>query len=162
MNNYDYLPEIHRPGGLRPRHDDFIPGFRWILRWWLARPLADVPYLLYGNQQYWIRNEYPYQEIIDISWDNIKFKWEYAPKPIPRPGEWQLSIVPAKIMGLRFCLPYFAITTKSGRHFRIGLGRLSDDFDDVEKKTRWYCELFPLAYKKFRGKKTYYGGELRQ
>lgn len=148
--NYEYLPPIHRPGGARSKHDDYPPGLRWIPRWWDSKPLDDLPYMLAGNQRYWVRFCWPYEEARDIDFERLDgYCW--SPKPIPRPGEWHLMMVPTAILGFPWPFPIFAITLRGGWHFRIGLARFSDDYSDEEKKPYWYSQLFSIAIKKFNG-----------
>jgi hypothetical protein len=85
-------------------HDDYYLFFarqvpRRITSWGFVEP----PVLLLGNQRQWFRTE----------------TGNVGPQPIPRPGNWQLSMVQIHA-GYPFFLPYFALTTGSGWHFRIG------------------------------------------
>jgi hypothetical protein len=43
-----------------------------------------------------------------------------GPKPIPKPGEWQFSVVQVRAEIPIWFLPYFAYTTRQGSHFSIG------------------------------------------
>ncbi len=49
-----------------------------------------------------------------------------GPKPVPKAGEYQLSVIQVK-KNLPLFLPYFAITFKNNLHFRIGCR-----WDDVD------------------------------
>jgi hypothetical protein len=105
----DCLPDSF---GARP-HDDYTIG-RWKL------PLISrIPW----NLTAWCFVEPP----IYIA-GNQKSFYEHnghrGLKPIPAPGEWQLSLVRVR-EGLPFFLPYFAFTMHSGNHFRAGC-RLDD------------------------------------
>ena len=142
MNEYDYLPPIHRPMGSRPTHDDYFPGLKWIPRWWDAKPLAGNPWIIYGNQNYWVKDSYPYKEY------RGPWKAGFVPKPIPPAGQWALTKIPTIIFGMTWILPSVAITTKNGWHFRIGLARFSDDYSDQEKRLYWYSQLFSIAIRK--------------
>ena len=143
-NNFNYLPPSHRPDGSRPRHDDFrVWPFTLIPRWWLARPLGGLPFMIFGKCQWAALGP------LILSWER------YIPKPIGNyAGDYQFTIIPTLFFGrLTLPLPYFAITLKlfGGLwHFRIGLGRFSDDVTD--QGVFWYCELFPIAIKKLEEK----------
>ncbi len=52
---------------------------------------------------------------------------ELAPKPIPKPGEWQFSVVQMR-PSLPFYWPYWAWTSGTGMHYRAGVR-----WDDVDK-----------------------------
>ncbi len=85
-------------------HEDFFfPSIRWIPRAATAFCFAEPPIKLLGNQNYW---------------EDAK-NGELGPKPIPPPGQWQLTVVQVK-KGWPLYIPYFALTTKKGTHFRIG------------------------------------------
>ena len=143
--DYDFLPPIHRPGGARARHDDYPVGLRWVPRTWTSFPLGAIPHLRYGNQRYW------HNPLAGTDWwgDNLDSS-QWGPKPIPRPGEWCLMIVPTLVFGITWRLPCFSITTKNGWHFRIGLARFSDDYSDEEKRLYWYSELKTLAVRRLK------------
>lgn len=116
------LPPIHQPDGERPSHDDYVPGLEWIPRTWTSFSIETPPRLLFGNQRYW-GNFYNGQRLSDSPIPSPV----WGPKPIPRPGEWQFSLVPISISNWGIIvLPYFAFKTKSGLHFRMG-ARWSDD-----------------------------------
>ena len=92
-------------------HKDFYFSWtRWIPRSATSWCMDKAPVQLLGNQQAkaMARNGAP------------------GPKPIPGPGEWQFSAVQLKD-GWPLYLPYFAFTTKSGTHVRIGCR-----WDDVD------------------------------
>ena len=90
------LPE-HIAKGL---HTDYLWPFSLIPRRWTSFCWRQPPQKLLGNQEL-------------TRFDKFD---EEAPKPIPKPGQWQIS------------WPlYFAFTTKSGWSFRIGAR-----WDDVD------------------------------
>lgn len=93
------------PDKLKERlHDDYyLPDTTWIPFYATSWCLVEPPILLIGNQK---------------SKSQLKNGQE-GPKPIPMPGEWQISIVQIK-KKLPLILPYAAFTTKSNLHFRIG------------------------------------------
>ena len=134
-----FLPPIHRPDGERPKHDDFWPGFRWIPRNWTSFRLRQAPNQILGNQSYW-QNFYTGEVVKDIPY---KADYQLGPKPIPRRGEWQLSLVPVEFGAWTLKLPYFAFKSRSGWHFRVG-ARWSDDHPHN------YVTFPSLAIKKFK------------
>lgn len=86
--------------------DDYLLFGSLIKRRWVAFRLAGLPIMVAGNQS--------------------NFSDDGSPKPIPMPGEWQLSFVRV-IKDGPFFLPYYAITSKKALHFRIAMRR--DDLD---------------------------------
>jgi len=122
MGHYDWLPPIHRPGGARALHDDYPWPLCYIPRTWTSFKMFGPPQLKAGNQQYW-RHWADGRETQDYK----PFGSWWGPKPIPRPGEWQISVVTISIFWVvKITLPYFAIKTRKGWHVRIG-ARWSDD-----------------------------------
>ena len=93
-------------------HDDYyLTWTRWIPRSATSWCIKAPPIQLLGNQE----------------GEALAADGTIGPKPIPRPGEWQLSIVQIK-KGWPFFLPYFAWTTEQGTHFRLGAR-----WDDVDQ-----------------------------
>ncbi|MBI4160745.1 MAG: hypothetical protein HY506_02445 [Candidatus Yanofskybacteria bacterium] len=85
-------------------HQDYYFEFlRWIPFAWTSWCFEEPPILIAGNQNYW-------EKLPGGS---------AGPKPLPRPGEWQLSIIQIK-RGWPLFFPYFSFTTQDGLHFRIG------------------------------------------
>lgn len=147
---YGYLPIDHQPGGKRERHDDWLPGLRWIKRIWTTAPCIKPPRMLCGNQEYWIDsssgNEAQHCNS-GIYW--LKFKNDrgedeflrgeenkkifqnppWGPAPIPRPGEWQLSLVYAG----KIPLPYFCIRFQNKWVVMLGLARWTNPTLDQKK-----------------------------
>ncbi len=75
-------------------HSDYsFPGTQKIPRYATSWCLVEPPLMLLGNQKNSL--------------------------PLPEKGSWQFSIVIIK-KNWPFVLPYFALTTKTGLHFRIG------------------------------------------
>ena len=97
------------PAHLRNRtHDDYshlFKPFRWVPRSWTSWCFVEPPLLLLGNQKGTLA---------------ARNRSTRGPKPIPRPGEWQLSVVQLRERLPVFFLPYFAFTTKKGTHFSVG------------------------------------------
>ncbi len=84
------------------KHWDWPKPLQWVPRSWTSFCFGGrVPKLLAGNQTRTRMNA------IGV----------HAPAPIGEPGSWQISWP-----------PYIALTTRSGRHFRLGLRW--DDVDD--------------------------------
>ena len=94
----------------KSHNDYYLPGTRWIPRSVTSWCMEEPPIQLLGNQKRQAHAQ-----------DGTT-----GPKPIPEAGEWQVSAVQMK-KGWPLFLPYVAITTKSGRHFRIGCR-----WDDVD------------------------------
>ena len=130
------LPPIHQPDGARPTHDDYIPGLRWIPRGWTSFKSPLPPRQVAGNQKYW---GLPHS---GGSWTDVQFPdGLYGPKPIPRPGEWQVSLVTLPDSFPRWIkLPYFSYTSRGGHHVRLG-ARWTDTDD--------YITFPSIAYKKY-------------
>jgi len=155
-----HLPEIHRRWNARWWHDDLL---LWkylriaIPRWWDALEMVHGPRMITGNQNYlnyndidlWSESFWDTSRHIVSQGDSLMIipkrknnMWPvYCPKPIPPPGQWQLSLCYPKFFDFEMVLPYFAITTKSGWHIRFGC-RWSDD-----SSGRYYI-LLSLALRK--------------
>lgn len=103
----DCLPEHLK----NSKHNDFLPGLRWIPRSWTAFCWGK-PIMVWGNQ--------------------IKRAEGGHPKPIGEPGSWQVSIYPNSPLGWTWAAWYVAFTFPSGRHFRIGAR-----WDDVDNYVEW-------------------------
>lgn len=85
-------------------HTDYrFEFFQSVPRSYTSRCFVSPPILILGNQEHWARDR----------------AGVIGPKPIPRKGEWQLSLVQWR-QGWPVILPYFALTTIGGWHFRIG------------------------------------------
>lgn len=94
-------------------HTDYsIPAFQSVPRGTMYASLVQPPILLAGS------SGYPTEAATN---------GEHGPKPIPGPGQWQLSTIQVK-KGWPFYLFYVAYTTKNGSHFRLGTR-----WDDVDK-----------------------------
>lgn len=89
-------------GALGVHQDYYFSFFRGVPRKITTRCLAGLPILLLGNQDYWRETNQG-----------------FSPKPIPRRGEWQLSVTKWR-KNCPIFLPYFSFTTTGGIHFRIG------------------------------------------
>jgi hypothetical protein len=88
--------------------------------------------------------DYLFFKSIPVSWSSFRFSEPpkllignnllfhkgrdggYGPAPIPQKGGWQIAVIQEKT-GWPIFLPYFAITTGGGWHFRIGCR-----WDDVD------------------------------
>ncbi|MDO8495398.1 MAG: hypothetical protein Q7S32_02625 [bacterium] len=93
------------------KHGDYtMPGTKWIPFSVTAWSIVEPPIMLLGNQT---------QKATSL-------QNQTGPSPIPEPGTWQLSAIQLKKSWPLF-LPYFALTTKSGWHFRI-----SCRWDDID------------------------------
>ena len=107
--NEGLAPKGCLPAYLKERtHVDYSHLFR-LLRWvpwsWTSWCFVEPPILILGNQT---------TKAVARDGSSV------GPKPIPGPGEWQLSLVQVRTE-LPICfLPYFACTTKRGTHFSIG------------------------------------------
>jgi hypothetical protein len=97
------------PGYLRERtRDDYsylFKLFRWVPWTWTSWCFVEPPRMILGNQ----KGRYPTRDHSAT-----------GPKPIPEPGEWQLSVVQVRPEIPLWFLPYFAWTTKKGNHFSAG------------------------------------------
>jgi len=105
-------------------HDDYYFKFMHIIpRKYTFGCFTEPPVMLFGNQNYWslAKNDF------------------VGPRPIPRPGEWQFSVILIEIKNMKLYLPYFAFTTSSGWHARIGC-----KWDDVDG----YFVFFSIAFKR--------------
>jgi hypothetical protein len=93
------------PAWLRGKnHDDYyFYQMRWIPRSATSWCIPQAPILLLGNQR----------------GRAAALDGRIGPKPVPQPGEWQVSVVQLKRDWPLF-LPYVAWTTKDGTHFRFG------------------------------------------
>lgn len=102
----------HLPSHLQEqRHSDYsIPGTHWIPRSATSWHYQTPPILIAGRCSTLTADRYG----------------QTCPKPIPKKGEWYFAIVPIKKELLLF-LPYFAGTTETELHFRIGCR-----WDDVD------------------------------
>jgi len=92
-------------------HCDYYFRVAKYIPWgWTTRCLVQPPIMIAGNSRStgWTANG------------------RLGPKPIPEPGEWQLSVIQVK-EGWPLYLPYFAVTFSGGMHFRIGTR-----WDDVD------------------------------
>lgn len=86
------------------KHTDYtLPGTKWIPFWATSWCFVEPPIMLLGNQKQ----------------RSVAANGQLGSSPIPEPGTWQLSMVQLKKQWV-FTLPYFALTTKTGFHFRIG------------------------------------------
>lgn len=109
-------PPLIGKGALPPhlqnkKHIDYtLPGTKWIPWGWSSWHLVEPPWQYLGNQ---------IQEAKTID-------GQFGPSPIPEAGSWQFSLVQMK-KDWPLLLPYFAFTTKSGWHFRLGCR-----WDDVD------------------------------
>jgi hypothetical protein len=83
-------------------HGDYLPGLRWIPRSATSWCMVQPPKMVMGSQT-----------------NDCVRKGLRGPEAIPARGQWQLSFVQVRER-LPFFLPYFAITTKNGWHWRIG------------------------------------------
>lgn len=90
--------------------DYYLSWTRWIPRSATSWCIDEAPVQLLGNQKE----------------KAVARNGAVGPKPIPGPGEWQMSAVQLK-NGWPLFLPYFAFTTKGGTHLRIGCR-----WDDVD------------------------------
>lgn len=137
-------------------HKIYFWPFNLIPRTWTSWPCLRPPRLIAGNQKYWcsidnasITESRYYRD----GWYRVKFKNylgedEYnsihqdtlenairqkiiGPMPIPRQGEWQFSLTPTGAW--KIPLPYFAITTETGREFRVGFRWTNPVLGDKEK-----------------------------
>ena len=121
------LPPIHDTGGSREVHDDWLLG-SFINRKYTSFCNFKAPVIFFGNQRYWsaFNRElhtkiWQYSELGDLPTQVGEYKLDWGPKPIPRPGEWQFSVVTVDYPRLpTLGLPYLAFTTKYGVSFRIG------------------------------------------
>jgi hypothetical protein len=111
-------PEIHwgdsaLPAHLKGKaHDDYwLPGTRWVPRSATSMRLVEPPVMVLGS------DGHPSAAGLDGA---------RGPKPIPPPGQWQASLVQVKA-GWPLVLPYVALTTSEGLHFRFGAR-----WDDVD------------------------------
>jgi hypothetical protein len=104
-------------------HSDFPFGLRWIPRSWTAFKWG-MPTLVFGHSSFDV-----------VTLDAFSGEVFYHPMPIGFPGDWQISRFPEG----PFFAWYFAFTTRSGGHFRIGAR-----WDDVDN----YVEFPTLAIKR--------------
>jgi hypothetical protein len=107
--NEGLSPKGCLPGYLKDRsRDDYsylFRLFRWVPWTWTSWCFAEPPIMLLGNQ----KGTFPTRDSSAI-----------GPKPIPKPGEWQFSVVQVRAEIPIWFLPYFAYTTQQGSHFSIG------------------------------------------
>ena len=139
--DFSFLPPEHRPLGKRDRHDDYPWPFSRIPRSWTSFETIRPPLMILGNQNYWSHFEGG-QVVSDLDVDYLRkrnpvFFAVYGPKPIPRPGEWQISIVRAEFWGYSIRLPYLAFTTKGGWHFRVGARWTDRTLDSFWNYVTW-------------------------
>jgi len=91
------------PGKLQSQlHEDYPRGLRWISRRATSWCMVQPPTMVMGNQTNYSSAE-----------------GSSGPEAIPNRGQWQLSFVQVK-RGSPLFLPYFAVTTTSGWHWRAG------------------------------------------
>jgi len=108
-------------------HDDYISGLRGVPRSITSACFVEPPVLVLGNEK--------------ASAQTLDGK--VGPHPLPDPGEWELAFVQEK-KHWPIYIPYFAITTKNGWHFRLGCR-----WDHVDH----YFTFVSLAAKKLNPKK---------
>ncbi len=94
----------------KSHNDYYFSWTQWIPRSATSWCIAQAPILLLGNQKGRARAQ----------------DGRIGPKPVPEPGEWQVSMVRLKRDWPLF-LPYIAWTKKDGTHFRFGAR-----WDDVD------------------------------
>ncbi len=138
---WGFLPPIHRPGGKRERHDDFIWPFSLIKRTWTSFELRGL-LMVYGNQQHWINRDTG-ENFIGPKPDS---SGSWYPKPWPQPGEWQSSLIcfgkPGEEMQYG---NYYARTFKNKWAIRFG-PRFSDDVERTPEGnvTYFYVNYIPI------------------
>jgi len=106
------------------RHWDYIWPLLLIPRWVTSWDWG-VPQMMWGDQ-------IETRSVVVESWEPKKHYWRFqrmeGPAPIGERGSWQISRYPTASWFLRRLPLYFACTTRSGVHFRIGARW--DDVDD--------------------------------
>ena len=122
----DIRPE---PAIFNKPHNDWPWPLKWVPRRWTSFYLGrKAPVKVLGSQR---------EMVVAPGFDRA------GPKPIPEIGAWQLTRFPGLWAPFRWIPLYFAVTFKSGRHFRLGLFR----WDDVDG----YFTVFTIATRKFTG-----------
>jgi len=179
---FEWLTPIHAPGGSRDRHDDWPWFISWVPRTWTSFEMFRPPRQIFGNQKYWcamwtgeVFQDLSYNET--VAFHNLVI----GPKPLPRPGEWQITkvyykdrpiimlwqfllfvlpayfinpwlTIPAAIASMFLINYYFAFTTKGGHHFRIG-ARWTDP--NTDQKIKYNYVTYPsVAYKRLKEFRT--------
>ena len=112
---FNFMPAIHRPGGSRALHDDFLPGFRWIPRTYTSFIFVDA-YVIEGSTTHW------------FAWKGRRYS-----KAWPNPGESYKALITFRdpISMKSFDVIYSTWPIWNNLQARIG-PRVSDELENAE------------------------------
>lgn len=117
------MPKAYGPGSGREKHNDWLPGFRWIPRRWTFYPFPVPAYLWKGNHQaeyIELQPGYPtmpglslhigyYDQYGSFIYSADGKPHFYGYSPVPKAGQW--AILQAYMPGIGRVLPvYFAVS----------------------------------------------------